>query len=265
MGASIKAEVRKLMTTRMWWGMAIAVFLTGALLALLMGAISSENPSAEARAQGAPTMSSVEIAIATYTGGSSFGYVLLMVIGIMTVGSEYRHQTITGSLLAVPRRAHLIASKVIALLGFGVMYGVIFLVGSIGAGATVLSIRGLEVFPEPSRVVRSLALLLLVLGVWALIGLGLGVLIPNQVAAILVGVALAFIIEPILSAVTSSVEWGKDLAQYFPSQATQAVLGGYKPEDASQLTWWAAALVLIAYAAVMAGIGTLLTQRRDVS
>lgn len=265
MGASIKAEVRKLMTTRMWWGMAIAVFLSGALLALLMGSISSENPSPEAQAQGAPAMSSTEIAIATYTGGSSFGYILLMVIGIMTIGSEYRHKTITGSLLAVPRRTSLIVSKIIALLGFGVMYGVIFLIGSVGAGATVLSMRGMEVFPEASQVTRSLALLLLILGVWALIGLGLGVLIPNQVAAILVGVALAFIVEPILGSIASSQDWGKDVAKYFPSQATQAVLGGYKPEDSTQLTWWAAALVLIAYAAVMALIGTILTRRRDVS
>jgi hypothetical protein len=31
------------------------------------------------------------------------------------------------------------------------------------------------------------------------------------------------------------------------------------------LSWWAGALVLVAYAAVMAGIGSLLTVRRDVT
>lgn len=265
MGAAIKAEVRKLLTTRLWWGMAIAVFVFGAGIAALMGAISSSDPSQEAIEAGAPVMSPTEIAIATYTGGSAFGYVLLMVIGIMTVGSEYRHQTITSSLLAVPQRMRLIGAKIIALLGFGVMYGLIFLAGSVTIGATVLSLRGLEVLPEPGTVIRSLLLLLLVLGLWALIGLGLGILIPNQVAAILVGVALAFIIEPIIGALAAQTDWGQTMAQYFPNQATAAVLGGYQGEVVEQLSWWAGALVLAAYAAVMAGIGSFLTQRRDVS
>lgn len=265
MGAAIKAEVRKLLTTRLWWGMAIAVFVCGAGLAALLGSISSSEPSQDAIEAGAPVMTPTEIAISTYTGGSAFGYVLLMVIGIMTVGSEYRHQTITSSLLAVPQRMRLIGAKIIALLGFGVMYGLIFLVGSVAVGATVLSIRGLEVLPDAGTVVRSLLLLLLVLGLWALIGLGLGILIPNQVAAILVGVALAFIVEPIIGAIASQTSWGETMAQYFPSQATSAVLGGYQGENAMRLSWWAGALVLAAYAAVMAGIGSWLTQRRDVS
>lgn len=264
MKLSIKAEIRKLMTTRLWWGMALAVFLIGALLALLFGFISDTDPSPEAVKQGAPKFSPTELVINVYTGGAGFGYVLLMVIGIMTIGAEYRHQTITGSLLAVPRRTRLIASKVIALLAFGVMYGVIFLVGSVTVGAAVLSIRGFDIFPDAGEVGRSLALLLLVLGLWALIGLGLGVLIPNQVAAILVGVALAFIVEPLVGAIASQSDLGETLAQYFPSQATSAVLGSYAG-DTAQLSWWAGALTLVAYAAVMAGIGTWLTNRRDVS
>jgi putative exporter of polyketide antibiotics len=35
--------------------------------------------------------------------------------------------------------------------------------------------------------------------------------------------------------------------------------------NVNQLSWWAGALVLVAYAAVLAGIGSLLTVRRDVT
>ncbi|NHN56404.1 ABC transporter permease subunit [Calidifontibacter sp. DB0510] len=266
MGTAIKAEVRKLLTTRLWWGMAIAVLAAGALLALLMASILNETPNPEQQAQGQPAMTPLQIATSTYTSGSAFGYVLLMVIGIMTIGSEYRHKTITGSLLAVPHRSRLIAAKVIALLAFGVLYGLIFLIGSVGAGATVLSIRGLEVFPEPGTLLRSLVLVLLVLGLWALIGLGLGVLITNQIAAILVGVGVAFIVEPLLGVLVSQVSWGESLAKYFPSRATNAVLQGYAQDGSTnQLSWWAGALVLIGYAAIMVAIGTFLTERRDVT
>ena len=48
----------------------------------------------------------------------------------------------------------------------------------------VLNLRGEDAFPS-TEVLRTLLLSLLVLGLWALIGLGLGILIPNQVAALM--------------------------------------------------------------------------------
>jgi hypothetical protein len=36
-------------------------------------------------------------------------------------------------------------------------------------------------------------------------------------------------------------------------------------ETVKLLSWWAGALVLVAYAAVLAGIGSVLTVRRDVT
>lgn len=263
---AVKAEIRKLMTTRLWWGMAIGVFLLAGLIALAFGGTIDPDGVDTVDGQGnAIRMTPAKIALSTYTGGIAFGYLLLLVIGITTMGAEYRHKTITASLLAVPRRGRLIAAKVIALLAFGIMYGLIFLLGSVGVGATVLSIRGLAVFPEPGTIARSLALMLLVLGLWALIGLGLGVLIPNQVAAILVGVAMAFIIEPIGAQLLANQSWGETLSQYFPSRATNAVLDSVTATGQEQLSWWAGALVLTAYAAVFVAIGTWLTKRRDVS
>ena len=117
------------------------------------------------------------------------------------------------------------------------------------------------------RLVGRGAVLLLVLGLWALIGLGLGVLIPNQVAAILTGVGIAFIVEPLLGLLISQVSFGETIAKFFPSYATNAVLGATSSGEGAQslLNWWEGSLVLLAYAAVFVGIGTWLTNRRDVS
>ena len=41
--------------------------------------------------------------------------------------------------------------------------------------------------------------------------------------------------------------------------------GGINGEVLQQLSWWAGALVLAAYAAFMAGIGTIRTIRADIS
>ena len=63
----------------------------------------------------------------------------------------------------------------------------------------MLNLRGAEAFPS-TAILRTLALSLLVLGLWALIGLGLGILIPNQVAALMIGVGVAWIVEPLAGA-----------------------------------------------------------------
>src|SRR5699024_5390962 len=177
-----------------------------------------------------------------------------LAVGVLQIGSEYRHKTITNTFLATPRRGRVMAAKVISLLGIGAFYGVVSLIGSVAAGATVLSARGAEVFPS-GEVGRTLLLSLLVLGLWALIGLGAGILIPNQVAALLIAIGVAWIVEPIAGAILSFWDWGADVARFFPSSATQAIVDGVNVgmggEATNQLDWWGGALVLVVYAAVL--------------
>jgi ABC-2 type transport system permease protein len=184
----------------------------------------------------------------------------------MSIGSEYRHMTITSTFLATPKRVHVMVAKVTSLLGIGVFYGLVFLLGSVGVGATTIAIKGYPPIPEVGTITRTLALSLLVLGLWALIGLGVGILIPNQVAAILIAVGAAWIVFPLGGLLLGFVSWGKSIVPYLPSEATSAMVGALNSStNVKLLSWWAGALVLVAYATLMAGIGSLLTVRRDVT
>lgn len=265
MTGAITSEFRKLFTTRLWWGMAIAIFVVSALFAALFGFLTTMDQS------GAPpqqqfTGNDVEIANTVYTAGLSIAYLLTLTIGVMQIGSEYRHKTISGTFLATPRRGMVMGAKVIALLVIGAFYGVISLIGSVSVGAIVLSSRGQEVFPD-AEVARTLALSLLVLGLWALIGLGAGILIPNQVAALLISVGVAWIVEPIIGVALSFWDWGAEhVAQFLPSAATQAMVSGISPPSGgNQLEWWGGALVLAGYALLLAGFGSWRTIRADIS
>ena len=85
-------------------------------------------------------------------------------------------------------------------------------------------------------------------------------------AAILIAVGAAWILEPVLGLLLGLVSWGRTIAQYMPSQATSAMVGQVNASPNVQLlSWWAGALVLVAYAAILAGIGSMLTVRRDVT
>ncbi len=265
MTREIHSELRKFFTTRLWWGMAVAVFLAGALLALLFGFLLTSDLGGDG-----PRIPTTDLSLArnVFTGGIGVGYLLTLAIGVMTIGSEYRHKTITSTFLSTPKRVTVMMAKVVSLLIVGAMYGVISLLGAVSVGGAVLSSRGHSPFAD-AGIWRTVALALLVLGLWALIGLGAGILIPNQVAALLIAVGVAWIVEPILGGVLTLADWGKNISPYLPTQATNAMLGtetgAFGGGTATTLSWWAGALVLSAYAVIMAGVGSFLTVRRDIS
>jgi len=269
MAGAVKAEFRKFFSTRMWWGMAIGVFLAGALFALLFALVVAGSTQQGGPGGGGPPLPDLDnttMVSTVYTAGLSLAYLLTLVVGVMSIGSEYRHKTITSTFLSTPKRVRVMVAKVTSLLGIGALYGVVFLVGSVGVGGATIAIKGFSPLPDAGPIARALALSLLVLGLWSLLGLGAGILIPNQVAAILIAVGAAWIVEPLAGFLLSLVSWGQSVVPYMPSQATSAMVGQVNTSSTTELlSWWAGALVLVAYAAVLAGIGSFLTVRRDVT
>jgi ABC-2 type transport system permease protein len=267
MGAAVRAEFRKLFTTRLWWGMAIGIVLAGGGLAAVMALLAGRQ--LERGEQPTPPLDFPGMVNTVYTAGLSFAYLITLAIGVMAIGSEYRHQTISATFLSVPHRTTVMAAKVVAMLGIGAGYGILFTASSVAVGAPIIAARGFSAFPEGEDVPRTLALSLLALGLWALIGLGVGILISNQVAALMISVAVAWIGEFIIILILNGLGWNAATA-YLPGQATAAMVsqvteGGGPPIRVEHLQWWAAALVLTGYAAVLAGAGALRTVRRDIT
>lgn len=260
----VRSELLKIFTTRMWWGMAIGTLVAGGGFAALWAWGLHSGGMAETADGRTLPVSDLMLARSVYTGGVQIAYLLTLVIGVLCVGAEYRHKTISATLLATPKRWRVMLGKVVALLLVGVFYGLISLAGSVGVGALMLN--GYGVSPFPAGIWRTLALALLVLGLWALIGLGAGILIPNQLAALLISVGFAWIVEPILGLILVFQSWGPAVAKFLPGMASSATTEAVDMTSGmgERLSWWAAALVLAGYAAFMSGLGTWLTSRRDV-
>ncbi len=263
--ATIRAELRKFFTTRMWWGMAIGVAVAAVPFAVTFALLAGFEFAPGQRSPGLDDPATVR---GIYTSGLQIAYLLTLAIGVMMIGSEYRHKTITSTFLATPKRLRVMGAKVVALLVIGGFYGLISMLASVVSGGAVIVIKGFSPFPDAS-VLRTLVLGLLVLGLWALIGLGAGILIPNQIAALLIAVGVAWIVEPIAGLVLRFWDWGEQVAMYLPTSATQAMMAtpstGMDANPVQSLLWWQGSLVLVAYAAVMAIIGSILTNRRDIA
>src|SRR5471032_2430737 len=115
MAGAVKAEFRKFFTTRMWWGMAIGVFLAGALFALLFALVVAGSKQGGPNASGPPLpgLDNSSMVSTVYTAGLSVAYLLTLVVGVMSIGSEYRHKTITSTFLSTPKRIRVMVAKVI--------------------------------------------------------------------------------------------------------------------------------------------------------
>jgi len=141
---------------------------------------------------------------------------------------------------------------------------------AIGVGAALLSILGDGTGLGDGDVQRALALSPVALGLWAVIGVGLGALIRNQIAAIVVIISFNQIVDPILRLALSAMN-AEGAVKFLPTSAGEAMAGGglgsliATGADTGMLAWWGGALVLVGYGVVFVALGWLLTLRGDVS
>ena len=202
-----------------------------------------------------------------YNGGNTVSRVLAMIVGIVAVAGEYRHRTLGSSYLATPRRLRLIGAKALVLLLFGLLYGVASVAaGMLAAVPFVLRHDG-AFFLGRLTTYRSLGLGVISIALWALLGLGIALLIRSMVVALLVGVAFGYVVEPVLSLLCFVQRWFVGL-DALPSGASNAMLGITSPvlfANPDPPAWWRGALVLGAWCLLPAVAGVLAAARRDVT
>lgn len=267
----VAAEYTKVTTTRVWWVLAIILFGYIALLAGglsgLFGAINSGAISPGASGSQVPPADTLPPLI--YSFASSVGYVFPVLLGALAVTGEFRHQTLTPTFLAVPRRGGVLTAKLTTLIGFGAVLGVVALIASVGVGAAVMAAFGIDPLLGAGDTWALIGRSVLAMALWAAIGVGLGVLVPNQVASIVIVLAFTQFIEPLLRFASTLTDATAHIGQFLPGAASDALVGAsffaLPGSGASVLDWWQGGLVLLAYAVVLTAIGYLVTWRRDVT
>jgi ABC-2 type transport system permease protein len=260
----LRAEIRKITTTRTWWIMLICILVLGGGYAAFPAtvAVLQANPSGS----GSP-FDDPGIVRSVYNGGNTVTRVGAMVMGIAAMGSEYRHQTLAATYLATPRRTRVLLGKAASLLLFGLLYGLASVAAGLAVSVPFILANGGSFLLDQSATWRSLVLGVWSLALWTMFGMGIGILIKNMLVAMLVGISFAYLVEPILSLVFFFRGWDVPL-NLMPSGATNAMLGATSPvlfaaED--PFTWWQGALVLAGWCLLPVVVGVLLTVRRDVS
>jgi ABC-2 type transport system permease protein len=241
--AQTRAELLKLRSTRTTIGLVLATAALILLFALLTGLVSKTTMLTGVDNQ------------RNLLGVAGVAGVFAAIAGALLVTGEYRFGTIRPTLLYTPRRSRVILAKLAVGLLCGLVFGAFGEALSLAIGATVLSERGV------AFALGGGDLTLLVLGtlagtaLWGAIGVAVGAIVRNQVAAVVGLFAWTLVVENLLIGLVPAV------GRYGPVQAAQALGGSSAPHALSAA---AGGGVLVGWVATLSVVALALTARRDI-
>ncbi len=246
----VRAEWTKLFTTKVWLGLLLGAVVMVAAFAIFFTAFAGD-PEAGIPPVGTPLYE--EIALSTGANAT----ILFLILGVIGMTQEYRHRTATPTFLTTPRRGLVVAAKIVAyalasLLFALVVMAVNYVVVAIHAGALGAAP------PLDGDNLITLARSALALVIYAVIGVGLGALLRNQVGAIVGGLVYLFVVEPIIRSVPATAGAYK----WMPGGGLEALTATFQGPEV--LGAWQGGLLLLGYGLVAALLGTFLAVRRDV-
>jgi hypothetical protein len=186
--------------------------------------------------------------------GTRAGMLFAALAGALAITSEFRFGTIRPTFLVEPRRSPVLVAK----LAIGALTGLVYGLLAEGLMATFAAI-GFSLRVIPNQLTGSDYTRILLGGaaaaaLWAILGVGVGALVRNQVATLVGLCAWMFLVESV------SEGFVPNAAKLMPGGAGLSLAG-----NEHKLSLGLAALLLIIYTAAAAAAGWVTTLRRDVA
>jgi ABC-type transport system involved in multi-copper enzyme maturation permease subunit len=191
--------------------------------------------------------------------GTTLGVLFAALVGALSVTAEFRTGTIRPTLLVTPRRTTVVVAKIAAGMLIGAAAGLLAQTLNAGAEALGLGLRGIEIRLGAGDYAQLLAGGALGGALFGALGVGIGALLRNQVAAVAALCVWLLLLEPLLLGDVPGV------AKYAPEASAGAIAGAIQSQLAGALVAPALGVVLLAaYVVVAAVAGALTFNRRDV-
>jgi ABC-2 type transport system permease protein len=232
----IDAEIFKLRTTRTFYGLMAGALGFTLVIGLLAALLDTETPE-----------------LADLMMIAFFPQLIALVLGILAVTTEFRHGTITPSLLVSPWRARLMLSKLGATLIVSLALGIVVAL----LITAIVAIAG----GDTDRTGELIAGCTLVTMLYAALGVGLGALVRNQVGALIGALVYLLLLESLIGLIPGV----KKVIPEYGITGAAAALSATDPSNADLLDQVPGGLLLTGFAAVFLIAGILVMQRRDVT
>lgn len=179
----------------------------------------------------------------------------MLILGVLVIAGEYRQRTILGTFLAEPRRGRVLIAKLLTTGAIGAVLAALTYAATAAIVIPLYASKGIHQLPLDAM---SLGLGTVLSGAcYGLLGVALGALTRNTVAAIVGGLVwIQFVEVGILENAFPS------MAKWLPAGAAQALTTVESSPEA--LSQGVAALVLVGWAAVLVAMATRLSTRREL-
>ena len=238
----LRSETLKLRTVRTTWLMlGIGLVVEGLFAGLYVGLVSLDDVGPIREVQ----------------TGTGLLMVMLLVLGVLAITTEFRHGTTGTTFLASPRRWPAMAAKLGAALLLGIVAGLLYVAVNAGLALPLFESREGSL-PPTGDIVSVYAGVVASFAILCVFGLGVGAIVRNQVGAIIAALAFFFILSPLPELLPGNI------GDYFPAQAVGSLHG--LPEATEEgLSQVAGGLVLAAWSLALWLIGTALIVRRDLN
>jgi ABC-2 type transport system permease protein len=274
----VRAELLKIRTTSLWWilalvnlplwGLSLLFNYINTSAALSFDAADTQGIPPDAVAQIEAAQQTANVAANLYTTGQFLGVMLVMLLGAIVVTNEFFHQTATTTFLTSPRRTEVVLAKLGASVLLGLAFWLVTTVLNLIFAPLILSGLDTPSMLGDAVVWRAIGLNGLAYLIWAVLGVGAGVLIRSQIAATITLTMTylgGFIAQAIIYGILSQQlgAWFDNIQVLVPTNASQLIIAGTELPGSPDR--WIGAVVLIGYALVTGILGTLIMKRRDIS
>ena len=187
-----------------------------------------------------------------------FSALFILLLGVTGMAGEWRHRTITSSVLAAPDRVRLLVAKLISYAVAGTVLSLIVTVALMALGTVILSLRDVTTLglADLADVLWRNLVVAALLGAF---GVCIGGIVRNQIVAIVGILIFAFALEPAL--LNLALEVGK----FGPTTGAPSGIIGINPVDNGELlSPVVALLVMLGWVGLGFAITATLLRRRDL-
>jgi ABC-2 type transport system permease protein len=253
MREALDSEWAKIITVRSTYWSGLATVIGGVAISVLLSwAITSNlstlSPEDRAKIDVSSTMSGLQIAM-----------LIIGVLGVLVITSEYSSGMIRTSLTALPRRGMLLSAKALVLAAVSLACGLLVTWGSYLGSLPIFHSKNISFDLGASGNLRAVLGSAVAVMLISLLGFAIGVLLRHTAGSITALVVL-FFIGPIITNFLPGT-WGNDINKLMPSNAAQAMYTTYKGNV--YLTPLNGLLVLLAWIAILLGGAFFLFKKRD--
>jgi ABC-2 type transport system permease protein len=253
---ALDSEWAKIRTVRgtYWTLFAVVLVSIGVSVALAAAYVASWDSLSQ------QTRATIDV---SYTlVGVNLGVLIIGVLGVMVISSEYTTGMIRTSLTALPRRGLMLGAKLTVLAGLALLIGELVSFVSYFAAEPFYSSKAVHISLGDGHSLRAVLLAGVYLALVALLGFSFGVLLRHTAGAISTTLGVMFVL-PIITGFLPG-RWGKDINKLMPSQAGAAMMATPTSNDKGDLlSPLAGFFALGGTVAVLCILALALFKRRD--